>query len=95
MYYISDYALYFVIPYKLNENNDYCMLGMMIIKKKVLLRMSELQNKFSVFLQEKKPVWGLFLEVQWLGLQASTAEGVPAIRHAEWHGQKIKICFKN
>ena len=82
MYYISDYALYFVIPYKLNVNNDYCMLGMMIIKKKVLLRMPELQNKFSMFLQEKKPVWGPSLEVQWLGLHTSTAEGVPAIPHA-------------
>lgn len=74
MYYISDYALYFAIPYKLNVNNDYCMLGMMIIKKKVLLRMSELQNKFSVFLQEKKAVWGLFPGSPVLGLHASTAE---------------------
>lgn len=56
MYYISDYSLYFVITYKLNINNDYCILGMMIIKRKALLRMSELQNKLSVFLQDKKPV---------------------------------------
>ena len=54
----------------------------MITKKKVLLRMCELQNKFSMFLQEKKPVWGPSLEVQWLGLHTSTAEGVPAIPHA-------------
>lgn len=74
MYYISDYALYFVIPYKLNVNNDYCMLSADDDnQKKVLLRMSELQNILSVSAGKESSL-GTFPGSPVLGLHASTAE---------------------